>query len=92
MELKMKNKYSIYYNDEPVQNFSNEEEMVQFIINNNNNKIPYRFIAIGRNLYLLVFHDPRFFCTYEEKRYAPRFVIKKQKFFDGKKNCGIIII
>jgi len=71
----MKNKYSIYYNDELIQNFSNEEEMVQFIINID--KFPYRLIAIGRNLYLLTFRDPRFFCTYEEKRYAPRFVIKK---------------
>lgn len=71
----MKNKYSIYYNDEPIQNFSNEEEMIQFIINNY--EIPYRFIATGRNLYLLIFRNPRFFCTYEEKRYLPKFVIKK---------------
>ena len=71
----MENNYTICYNDNIIQNFPNEEVMIQFIINND--KIPYRFIAIGKNLYLLSFHDPRFFCCYNEKRYVPRFVIKK---------------
>lgn len=71
----MKNNYAIYYDDNVIQNFSNEEEMVQFIINND--KIPYRFVAVGRNLYLLFFRDSRFYCCYNENRYAPRFVIKK---------------
>lgn len=77
----MKNNYSLYYNDNVIQNFSNEEEMAHFIINNDN-KIPYKFIAIGKNLYLLAFCNPRFFCAYNNKRYAPRFVIKNNNFLN----------
>lgn len=75
----MENTYTIYYNDNVIQSFSNEEEMIRFIING---EIPYRFIAIGRNLLSIVFCDPRFFCAYKKERYTPKIVMNNNNFLD----------
>ena len=75
----MENNYTIYYNDNSIQEFLNEEEMIQYIINN---EIPHRFVAIKENLYSIIFCDPRFFCAYKENRYTPKIVIKNNKFLD----------